>query len=234
MNLTINQIVYNLRNLIRDAKSDDIKISNRQLEFIVNYVRARLVRQDYGKGRSLSSNIIQDLGNVELELVDSAQGEVKSDHFLLRSKFEIPKPIEADQKDLIVYIGGIDKESPVQIVSKAYFHWRKYSKFTGRESIAYYRNNRIYIKTCNKFLKNINIEGVFETPRDVYSFGKLSNERLYNPDINTYPISNYMLQALNELIISKELTTFLQLSDDNRNDASDELTPDSAKREQSR
>jgi hypothetical protein len=233
--MTLNKLIYNIRNLIRDAKSDDIKISDRQIEFIINYIRAKLIRQDKGKGRSLSNNVIQDLGIVELELIDSSESTTtKSNKYILRSKLPIPKPIEVEQKDLIEYVGGIDKLSPVQIVSKAYASKIKDSKYIGDCTIAFLRNDRLYVITNNKFLKNINIEGVFDNPRDVYNFYKTPTQRSYNPDIDEYPISAYMIQTLNKIILTEELSIFLQLSDDNRNDASDEVTPDEAKRQQTR
>ena len=55
---TINQIIYNLRGLIKDSGSDDLKFTDRQLEYIINYVRAKLVAQEIDRG-----NLYQIMSN---------------------------------------------------------------------------------------------------------------------------------------------------------------------------
>lgn len=215
MALTLDKIIYNVRNLIRDNRSDDIKISDRQLEFIVLYYRARLIKNDEDKKRTLSSNVIQDLGNVPLTRIDTAEDTViKSNQFVLRTTTKIPKLIELNNKDAIMYVGSIDKSSAIDFVSKARSKWNKYNKYGKTLPTAYYRNGYVYIVDCPKLLKYINIEGIFEDPRTVPGF-----------DITTddYPISAYMISTINDFVLSKELAVFLQSIPDEVNDASSEI-----------
>ena len=60
MAYTINELIYNIRNQIKQARPDDIQISDRQIEFMCNYIREKLIVQQLQKGRSISSNIKQD------------------------------------------------------------------------------------------------------------------------------------------------------------------------------
>ena len=99
--MTINQIIYNLRKLLKDT-SDDIKLSDRNFEFIINYLREKLIVQQIQKGRSISSNIKQDLGQVLVEKVDmNDSGFVNVKKGIFINVLPIPKPIELDQNDAI-------------------------------------------------------------------------------------------------------------------------------------
>lgn len=220
--LTLPQLVYNLRNLIRDNRSDDIKVTDRQLEFIINYYRARLIKQDADKDRSISSNIIQDLGKVPLSLVDKAEvSGTLVGKTVLRTTDPIPKLIELNQKDAIIYVGGLDKASSIDFVTKTQSKWNRYNKYGSKLPTAYYRNGYIYIAECPKALKYINIEGIFEDPRQVSKY-KTDGISCYDISKDPYPMSSYMISALMDMVISKELSFFLQMVPDNVNDANDE------------
>ena len=57
---TIKEIVYDIKNLMRGGmQSDDELISDRQIEFQINTLRAQFIRQDINKRRSISDNIKQ-------------------------------------------------------------------------------------------------------------------------------------------------------------------------------
>lgn len=222
--MTINQIIYNLRKLIKDAGSDDLKFSDRQLEFMVNYVRAKLIKQEIDKGKSISDNVKQDLGVVKLAKVDSAESStVPISRIILRTENRIPKVLELNHKDAITYVGGIDKLSPFQFSTKAHVNWQAHSKYASKGKHAYLRDGYIALAGCDKSTKYINIEGVFENPRDVKHFMSPTGQSCYNPDVDNYPVSSYMIDAINKIIIREELGVYFQLREDNINDASSEV-----------
>jgi hypothetical protein len=223
MSLTLPQLVYNIRNLIKDNRSDDIKITDRQIEFIIAYYRARLIKQEVDKNRAISSNIIQDLGKVPVTLVDRAEiTGVNINQTVLRTTNPIPKLVELNQKDAIIYVGGLDKTSNIDFVTKAKSKWNKYTTYGSKLPTAYYRNGYIYISDCPQALKFINIEGIFADPKEVSKYmhdGMPCYDILQDP----YPMSEYMISTLMDMIVSKEMTFFLQMISDNVNDASDEI-----------
>lgn len=217
--MTIREIIYNFRGLLKIARPDDLTISDRQLEFQVNYLREKLIVQQLQKGRSISSNIKQDLGQVELIRLDQAEGNITVGNDIFRTAVKVPQPIELDQKDLFTYIGGLDKESPIPYKTKAVATYNKYNKYASKDPIAYYNNGYIYITNCpNSLLKYINIEGVFSNPRDVHKFKFPNGNPCYNPDVDNYPISGRMIDMLNDLI-KKEMNIFLQVQEDTSNNA---------------
>jgi len=186
-------------------------------------VRARLIRQDVNKNRPISENIIQPLGTVPVSLVSASGIPGFGATKILRTDEKIPKPIEVADKDLILYVGGTDGMSGYDIVSKAYAKYSAFNKYTACKKRAFYRNGYIYLSGCDaKVVKNVYIEGVWEDPRSVAIF-TTGGEYCYDINVDDYPISMHMIETLNELLIGKEFTTMLQLSEDYENNASNKV-----------
>ena len=83
---TIKEIVYDIKNLIRGGmQSDDEIISDRQIEFQVDSLRAQFIRQDINKRRSISDNIKQIIPSLSLVSVPSATVGMSMDGNILRS-----------------------------------------------------------------------------------------------------------------------------------------------------
>lgn len=222
---TLNEIIYILKNEINDY-SAEYKVSNRQFEFMVNYVRSTLIKRDHDKGKSLSSNVIQNLGPVPMgrvnksgEPANTLAGEI------LTTVSTIPHPLECNAKDLITYVGGTDRESPFDFSNRSYAaHWAKYNAYTSGLKKSFYRDGRIYV-TGDKSLaiKQLWIEGVFEDPRDVYNF-KIANHGSVPPIDYAelpYPMSEYMIEAMTAMIKKGELDMKLTIARDNVNNGAD-------------
>src|SRR6476646_12269686 len=141
---TIAEIIYNIRKQLKDT-SDDLRLTDRNLEFMVNYLREKLIVQQLQKGRSISANIKQDLGKLSVTLVDRNTGDaVKTGRYIYKTNLQIPQPIEGDQKDMITYIGGLDKMSPIDFKTKDSVTWNKYNKFSSKLQQAYLNNGYVY------------------------------------------------------------------------------------------
>lgn len=222
--MTIKQLIYNIRGQLKISRPDDLNISDRQIEFMINYIREMLIVQSLQKGKSISSNIKQDLGQVPIHYIDkAADGLIVSGESIFRTDNKIPKPIELDQMDAITYVGGIDRQSGFPFKTKANARWNKYNRFSSKEPMSYYSDGYIFITGCeNPLLKWINIEGIFFNPREVSKFKQKDGTPCYNPDVDDYPISGKMISALNTIIKGKELDIFLQIAEKDSNDASSE------------
>lgn len=220
--MTIREIIYNIRHLIKDNKSDDLKFTDRNLEFMVNYIREKLIVQHLQKNRSVSSNIVQDLGQIPLVKVDTAEGAIATGNYILKSTVRIPQPIELDQKDLITYVGSIDRQAPaIPFKTKAEAYWMKQGKYSCKQAVSYLHDGYLYITNHpNANLKWIHAEGVFLNPRDVHRFKRPNGNPCYNPDTDQYPISGRMLDMLNSIIKKQELDLYFQIAEDTSNDAS--------------
>src|SRR5690606_933743 len=100
--VTLNKLIYNIRGLIRDNRADDLKFSDRQIEFWIKYLRTKLIRQDLNKGRSVSDNITEYLPKVDIISVDKAEDTgINIGSNIFRSSNPLPKPISTADKDMI-------------------------------------------------------------------------------------------------------------------------------------
>lgn len=225
---TLKQLTDNLKSIIRAGSyiSDDDNIKDRQLEFIIGYIRATLIRQDYEKGRTINQSIVQDLGILDLELANPAEcsdidiTSIPGCSGILRTEV-LPKFIEVYQKNLITYVGSIDKRTSFQLIEPERVRWQKYSKYTSNVNYAYYLNNRIYLPN-NVELRKINIRGVMEDPRDAGSYstcGVDGQSSCYQPT-DEYPIATWMIKTMNDLILQGELKLETIMRSDTTNDAS--------------
>lgn len=203
--MTLNQIIYNIRNLIKDSRSDDLKLTDRQLEYIINYVRARLIRQDLEKGRSLSDNVLQ-------ALTVSLSGTPLVSNVL-------PTPLELHQSDAITYVGGADLTSPIQFTTRAQAGWKQHSKYAAKNDMAFLHEGKLHV-LGTRAAGPVTVVGIWEDPRAVYEYATPGTAYDGNQE---YPISFHMIQPLVELIVTKEINTFTQLKDDYVNDASSEI-----------
>lgn len=217
--MTINELIYNVRMEIKDFKSDDIKLSDRNIEFLINFLRVKLIRQDVQKQKSTSPNYEQSLGVLELENVDKSEdSDFPTGTNILRSVKEIPTPIDVDGSELITGIYGLDGGNRIDFKPRVQAIKNSWTKYASKRLVAYYSGNRLYIVNCLNELENIIVDGVFENPREVAKFKKKDGEPCYNPDVDRYPISGHMIDMMNSLIKRQELDLYFRLIEDKIND----------------
>jgi hypothetical protein len=227
---TYNEIEYSLKNLYRGGiTSDDEDVSGRQLMFHFRNYRAKLVREDLGKGRTLDRQLIQDLGCVEVECVDAAEccEIADSGATVLRTKEPIPKLLELYNKNLLTFVGTVDKVTPYQVTTPTQARWSKFNKYTGKSTRAYLQSNSNYLYIINapNGIELINIQGVFENPEEIKNYNNCDGTTCFSKD-SEYPISSHMIPVITELIMSKELkvlaSTPTDVSNNTKEDAGEQ------------
>lgn len=218
--MTLNELTYNIRNIAKaGGLVDDERLSSRQVAEWLNYYRAMFIKRDVDKGKTISDNISQDLGCVEMIQVDSAECcQAETGCMILRTKLELPKPLELNYSDSLTYVGlvgGVRGYEPSTAVRAG--HWDNFNKWTSQVSKYYFQQGHVYI-THKEMLKWINIKGVFEDPRDAARFSHCSGSSCWTAD-SEYPISAWMQPLIIEQIMQKELKLYLGTSADTINNA---------------
>lgn len=228
---TLNEVIYILKNETNDY-ANQYKVSNRQYEFMINFLRSTLVKRDQDKGKTLSSNVLQNLGVVPVQRINRTDdGTIKLGGEIIQTLTHIPHPIETNNKDVFTYIGGLDRISPFEYSNRAYSgNYSRHNKYTADLRRSYYRDGRIYITGGDILaLQSIWIEGVFEDPREVWTFkqSQLGNTCAPAFEDEPYPISEYMIEAMTTMIKKGELDMKFVLPRNNVNDAEDPLPNES-------
>ena len=93
--MTLNEIAYNLLNLVRGGRSShDEHISLDQIKFNIKHYRAMFIRRDYERNRLITRHIEQDLGCLKLMKVDATRCcSLPSTCIVYRTELPIPKTI---------------------------------------------------------------------------------------------------------------------------------------------
>jgi hypothetical protein len=216
--MLLSKIIYTIQELrSKFSQSDDNPLSDRQVLFILNYYRSFLIRQDMEKGRPLSPFIIQEL-TLDLEKVDKGIGFVTND-MILRTKINIPKPIEGHMHDYLTYVGRADFEDRWTQLDLQSLKSVSYTRHAGRFPRWFARESYIYVKfppTCT--VSKVLVRGVFEEPELV---AKLAGKILpFQGQEWDYPISNNMLSTIIKMLEDSEFRFTFAIPKDHENDGS--------------
>lgn len=223
--MLLSEIVYNIKNLISGGiQSDDENLSDDQVAFIVNYYRAKLLRQDISKGKSKSEINTQNLGRVNLIQADKNEC-CDIDACMLRTEFKIPKPLAVNNDLNLSFVGtlnGIDFSKKQHNTMR----WSCSAKYTGNHTFWYYQNGYIYISNPpTTLMKYINIQGVFEDPIEAESFRTCDCDNgldcVKGLDIE-YPMSLHNVDLVVKLMAETELNILMSLPSDISNDGLDQ------------
>jgi len=210
---SLNTIIDDILNEVRNNSiSESESLSRNQVEQWIIQYRSMLIKQDIDKGREINPDYIQEILNIPVTDKDSLGKLIStSGSWVGRTTIEIPNGIDFHFADNIISI--TDKyDSLIQVTSESRAKMQEKRRYTGKDTLAYERDGRIYI-TGQGDVTVINIKGVFENPLDPV-FNLTADDR--------YPIPANMIIPLKELIITKEID-IVALSDDS-NDSNNDLT----------
>lgn len=227
-----SEIIYNIKNLIAGGiQSDDESISNRQLMFIIDYYRARLLKQDQEKGRFMQSLYVQNLGCVGVSQQDKNNEKCDTDEAedcILRTTLKLPKPLESHTGINITFVGNSNGK-PFQHKSHNAMHWKNAAKWTGKEPAWYFQSGYVYlIDPPTKMFSNMNVQGIFESPQKAQEFRTCDCPENNEPCLTgfdfEYPLPLHHVDTIVKLIAQTELSVLSAIPVDNSNNSVDQLT----------
>lgn len=184
------------------GKPFDVMLMERLKFSIVNY-RAKYLRQDYGRNKSIDRISVQDLGCIPLIKVDEAECcKEELGCKVKKTKLEIPKPIRLKGKSPFLYVGSIDKMIPFTFCLPEELPYTLANKYTAKTAKYSYIDG--YIRVYNQTATKINIASIFEDPREVELFKSCENSDCYSDD-DEFPIPADMIEDIMKEIIKGNL-----------------------------
>lgn len=218
--MLLSEIIYNIKNLRAGGlQSVGEDLSDAQYAFIINYYRAKLIKQDIDRGRVSRSQDIQSLGLVTVE--KSTDDCCDINVCTLRTILQVPTFLEFNDTSLITFVGTVDGES-FQYSKSNRITWDQYAKYTGKKPKWFILNNYIYIvNPPTALIKYITIRGVFENPLNANKFKTCDcdNGETCNTGYDfEYPISMDRVDLIVKLIVETELRILQSIIQDDLND----------------
>jgi hypothetical protein len=218
---TQREIIYTVKSILRAGLiTDDDKISDRQVAFLVDTARASLLRQQINKGQSLSNNNVQTIKCLPLESVDTGfDPAFPLDCKVFKTLQTLPKPIEGKNKDLITGIGptafgGFGYE----FVSYSRVPYMTFTRF--KRPFATLFNGYIYLVDA-PYTENISVSGIFEQPNQLADYDDCEGNICYDWD-SVYPMSSHLVDPAIKMVI-EELSLTLKVPVDRTNNGSQGL-----------
>jgi len=226
--VTLNQLVYDLINLLRGGgTTDDDMLGRRQVAFWIINTRALLIRQDYDKGRTISDNIIQTISCLPVEQIDASMCPciITAGCNIMRSVSQIPKPIETAQKDLIIRISPpVINQRPYSLINFHRSLWIGMNKYTRHGGKAFYKDRYIYLMNVDPSVSFVSVDAVFEDPRELANYNACNNAPCYDDNSN-FPISRWMVELMKKMIVDTDIKVLLNTPSDMKNDAAPPVQP---------
>ena len=111
--MTKAQLIFSILNTARGGQVANTEaISEEQIGFQCDLIRAKLIRQDLAKKRTLSHDLVQTICiNMTQADASDCPCEVAGCQ-VLKSTINIPPAIELNDKNLIVSVGPVDLTMP--------------------------------------------------------------------------------------------------------------------------
>jgi hypothetical protein len=152
----------------KGVASDDTRLSSRHIYSKLITARSFLLKRELDKRKKLSQRSIEYLECIPLEKASKAECgfPIPKSCYVLKSRCEIPKPINSNFGDYITSISTIDGSHMFSKTSWEQARYIRGNKFTASKAFYYFKSNFLYliVPEDSKFndLQFVTIAGVFE------------------------------------------------------------------------
>lgn len=215
--MTLNEIAYNILNLVRGGRSsNNDHISLAQIKFNIKYYRAMLIRRDFTRNGIITRHLEQDLGCLQLIKVDASKCcNLPVECAVYRTKKKIPKTVRFSFQDAITHVSDVTGLGTIPMTEPHMVQWIPYERYTKKEKKAYMIEDYLYIYNADG-MQYVNVRGVFEDPEDVALFD-CDGTNCYDDD-SEFPIPMDMVQIITAGLMSGELMLLSTSVNDTTND----------------
>lgn len=215
--MTLNEIAYNILNLVRGGRSsNNDHISLDQIKFNIKYYRAMFIRRDFARNGMITRHLEQDLGCLHLSKVDASKCcDLPVSCAVYKTDEKIPKTIRFNFRDAITHVSDVTGLGTIPLVEAHTVQWLPYEKYTSAKYKAYMIEDYLYIYNADG-LEYVNVRGVFEDPDKVAGFD-CDGSDCYDED-SEFPIPLDMLQMITQGIMGGELMMLASSVNDTTND----------------
>ena len=233
--MLVKEIVYMVLDLAKAATSDDSFWTEDHVIFLLKKYRSFLIKKEQEKQKAttdIASEFEYQQICLDLEKVPAIDGEPCTGGYYLRTTKKIPKILEDNQPRVypIDFYQGIN----ISYVPRDKMKYVGTNKFL--QNIIYVSlgpDLHLYLNSSNPqflYLKKLRMSAVFEDFDEMSSY--LCNDdgdsRACDVMDEVFPIREYLVPTLMELVV-KELTSAKYQPVDDKNNASDDMSKISTK-----
>lgn len=231
---TLSESAYNILNLLRGGRSTNNEhISIDQIKYIILYYRALVLRRDLAEANSRTQDLEQDLGLMDLVVVDPSEGVLPNlavRGFLMKTARNIPEPLRLKDRSGITTVLSADFRYAFPVIDYSAARWVKNSKYTSRMIRSFFLNGHVFL-TASEFTRElqvslsnttvfvpiteasvtaspfqVRVRGIFEDPREAYTS---ATGKEWDDDVTQFPFPGDLEQRVVQSIMAGEFKQIL-------------------------
>jgi hypothetical protein len=221
--VTLREIIYDVRELV-NAYSDDSKLVDEHIAFMINNMRNTLLKQQMSNIRRVIPKEALQTISLSLEVDDNCFDDIK----VLKSTIAIPATLDNTGRSDLHKIHPPSSRFAKNINTIDYSRLPFISAQPFNElqlfvSVDQYSNLVVYnSKDKHLMLENIQVEGLFTNPEEAYALSVNKQDGVDFMD-TPYPINSSLISPLKSQVM-QELIMKYKLPIDTSNDAEDGQT----------
>ena len=189
---TLREIVYNIKNIAEGGTSltEDSKISDSQVEFLVNAYRAKTLMQYTNSGRSVHPQTLQTFKHT---------ASTDNNTFI-----DFPSVINFNEnravKWIVFYDSSASTSEYIEIGTKGSIAYLSGNRFTSAKKTARIQDGRIYFSNFDLDDGDyLEVSAIFSNPTEI-----TTNVGLFDKDTSIYPLPTELITTLTQEILAKE------------------------------
>ena len=214
---TLNQITDNIIHLYRNfGKSDDDRLTKRQIIFEILYYRALILRRDIARN-GFDYSQYESLLPCQ-ELIDAEKIEccdITSGCTIKRTAEKLPELIRLKGR-IALTVTSIDDSKDFPLIFHGRARYITSEKYIGNQAMAFFRDQYVYIIN-DPLVKKVNLRPILVDPRTAALY-QCDGVDCYT-DNNEFPIGADMIQSITQSILTNELNIARYGVSDSENDA---------------
>jgi len=214
--MTLQEIIYTIKNSLG---TDAEELTNRQYKFIIDYYRAKLLRQRLKAGELVSPAFSPVIHKIQLKaLEDSDPGSLDTDGGTLKTVKSIPVIIPHTKESTLMYLGATDGFLPFQETAFQALDLEQHAKYIKKQPKWYLLGSKIYITNPpDEQVEYISLQGIFEDPAAAAALSAdFDTDSLRNYSFE-YAMAGDMVDTIVKLIRDNEMAPLLKELDEDDN-----------------
>jgi hypothetical protein len=229
--MLISEHVQHIKNVLSGGNSsDDFKIPDRQIYFVLRYLRARLIKTQVDRYNYINDYNYQNVDCLPLELVKVTNCndcvQIDNECYVLQSKCDLPKIMSNRNQLLVDSVRTVLPESDDPFLKgKEISKLTRYSKFRKTGNGLYYeihnKKLRVYGTTT---LQAVSLRALFEDPLELANLNCCDDgaSSCFNPNTEDFPIEAALADTLHKMTYEELAKIMMNIPEDMENDAKDE------------
>jgi hypothetical protein len=213
--MTLQEIIYTIKGSLG---SDAEELTNRQYKFIIDYYRAKLLRQRLKAKELVSPVFAPAIHKIQLKEIEDSDPGMALEANVYKTVKDIPTIIPHSKEATLLYLGSTDGFLPFQETSFQVLDLEQHTKYIRKQPKWFLLGTTIYVTNPpDEAPEYITIQGIFEDPLAAAALSdSFDPTTLINFNVD-YAISGDMVDTIIKLIRDNELQGLLKELDEDDN-----------------